>query len=317
MACYHLVNGYRSASFGDRSIVHRPQAGFVDLAVTRPCGRCIGCRLEYSRSWAVRCSLEASLYEDNCFLTLTYNKDSLPKHGHLDYEAPQLFMKRLRAKFGADIRSFGCAEYGKKFWRPHYHLLLFNFNFFDRDRIPSKSSFPLYKSDELSKLWPFGYSSVSDLTFESAAYVSRYCTKKRNGADLKGKWVEGQWQEGHYTQVIPETGEVLERPKERSICVSNRPGIGAPWFMRFFSDVYPLDEVVVRGHPTRPPRYFDKLLDEMHPELLRFVKTERRAKGSEKVVEQERRNAIEFCKLLKTQKLERSFEDDSEDVFSV
>jgi hypothetical protein len=27
-----------------------------------PCGQCIGCRLEYSRQWAMRCHHEASLH---------------------------------------------------------------------------------------------------------------------------------------------------------------------------------------------------------------------------------------------------------------
>ena len=38
-----------------------------DGKLTLPCGNCIGCRLERSRQWAVRCMHEASLYEDNCF----------------------------------------------------------------------------------------------------------------------------------------------------------------------------------------------------------------------------------------------------------
>lgn len=38
-----------------------------------PCGKCIGCLLERSRQWAVRCIHEASLHNQNCFLTLTYD----------------------------------------------------------------------------------------------------------------------------------------------------------------------------------------------------------------------------------------------------
>ena len=51
--------------------------------ITLPCGQCIGCRLEYSRQWAIRCMHEASMYDDNCFITLTYDNDHLPSDGSL------------------------------------------------------------------------------------------------------------------------------------------------------------------------------------------------------------------------------------------
>ena len=41
------------------------------------CGRCVGCRLSKSREWSVRCMHEASLYWDNCWLTLTLNDEYL------------------------------------------------------------------------------------------------------------------------------------------------------------------------------------------------------------------------------------------------
>jgi hypothetical protein len=41
--------------------------------------------------------------------------------------------------------------------------------------------------------------------------------------------------------------------------MSLKPGIGAAWFHQFSSDVYPSDEVIVRGRSCRPPRYYDNL----------------------------------------------------------
>ena len=58
------------------------------------CGKCIGCRLEYSRQWAVRMYHESQLHDLNCFLTLTYAETGfslVPR----DFT---LFMKRLRAR---------------------------------------------------------------------------------------------------------------------------------------------------------------------------------------------------------------------------
>ena len=45
-----------------------------------PCGKCIGCRLDYSREWATRCALELLDYDINeCyFVTLTYDEDHCP-----------------------------------------------------------------------------------------------------------------------------------------------------------------------------------------------------------------------------------------------
>ena len=42
--------------------------------------------------------------------------------------------------------------------------------------------------------------------------------------------------------------------------MSLKPGIGALWFSKYYSDVYPSDQVIVRGRPMKPPKYYDKLL---------------------------------------------------------
>lgn len=102
MPCYHPIQGWKSRfpnQKGKRPIVFK-QNSYADLdsPVTLACGRCIGCRLEYSRQWAVRCVHEASLYDDNCFITLTYDNENLPEGGTLVKKHFQDFMKRLRKK---------------------------------------------------------------------------------------------------------------------------------------------------------------------------------------------------------------------------
>lgn len=52
-----------------------------------PCGQCIGCRLEYSRNWANRCSLEMRQHEKNSFITLTYNEENIPRNPAVDGKA--------------------------------------------------------------------------------------------------------------------------------------------------------------------------------------------------------------------------------------
>lgn len=76
-----------------------------------PCGNCIGCRLEHSKQWAIRCVHESKMHAKNTFITLTYAPEHLksPSLTKLDFV---LFMKKLREKFGAGIGVYGAGEYG-------------------------------------------------------------------------------------------------------------------------------------------------------------------------------------------------------------
>lgn len=196
----------------------------------------------------MRCLHEAKLHEKNCFITLTYNDESLPKDRSLHYRDFQLFMKRLRKKYGSNIRFYMCGEYGEKFDRPHFHACIFGFDFSDREywkRTGSGSK--LYRSKELEKLWEYGFSSIGDVNFESAAYVARYIMKKVTG---QGK------HDQHYKFTDLETGEVLEKKSEFNK-MSLKPGIGYEWFKKYKSDVYPHDYVIINGRKVRPPKYYD------------------------------------------------------------
>lgn len=236
-----------------------------------PCGNCIGCRLEKSRQWAVRMVNEAQMYEENSFVTLTFSPEFLPKDGSLDISHMTDFLHRLRSKlrygvkyldrFGVErvfkrdnIRYFYCGEYGDKLGRPHYHIAFFNLDVPDKVYWKSVNGFKYYTSKILSDVWQNGFITIGELTFESAAYIARYVTKKINGSMA----------DSHYGGRKPE------------FCrMSLRPGIGKTWFDKFGSDVYPLDEVVSRGHKAKPPRYYDKLLERYNPEMFLSVKRER------------------------------------------
>lgn len=232
------------------------ERGDIVASLYLPCGQCVGCRLERSRQWAMRCMHEASLYKRNCFITLTYRDDCLPANGSLNYRDFQLFMKRLRKSFpNSRIRFYMCGEYGEDFNRPHFHACLFNFDFEDKVpvRLLSGSGSKLFKSKTLERLWPFGYGSIGAVTFESAAYVARYVMKKVNGDRAKD----------HY-KVVDSDGVITWRTPEFNK-MSLRPGIGAQWMERFVSDVYPDGNVVVRGHESKSPRYYDKRYSKLDP----------------------------------------------------
>jgi len=112
MPCTKPLDAWRGqpTSNGKRPIVFQakdapPPASFFPLKL--PCGQCINCRLERSRQWAVRCMHEASLYENNAFVTLTYDEQHVPLNGSLDVTELQGYMKRLRKhekkKFGSSL----------------------------------------------------------------------------------------------------------------------------------------------------------------------------------------------------------------------
>lgn len=246
MTCYHPIRAWRSLggrqANGKWPVVFNQKDGYSDLEVEIPCGRCIGCRLERSRQWAMRCVLESQLYERNCFLTLTYRDADLPSDGSVSVRALQLFLKRLRKRYSDErIRFFACGEYGSKRFRPHYHMLLFNHCFDDATLWRRRAGQLLYRSAVLEELWPYGFSTIGDLTFESAAYCARYILKKVTGEDSRE----------HYGERHPEF-----------VTMSRKPGIASAWFDKFHQDVYPGDRVVLRGGLSLlPPRFFDKLYE--------------------------------------------------------
>lgn len=262
MPCFHPLSAYQSS---DGTIHFDEKAHFrIVRSLSLPCGRCTGCRLERSRQWAVRIMHEAQLHERNCFITLTYATEHLPALSTLFYPDFQRFMKRLRKTVGP-VRFYMCGEYGERLDRPHYHACIFGYDF-RGDRVPWRrsSAATVDRSAELERLWPFGHSSVGDLTMESAAYVARYVMKK----------VTGDLAEAHYQALDESTGELVVRSPE--FCrMSLKPGIGAGWFEKYKSDVYPSDEVIVKGRPTKPPRYYDKKLAQLDEDAFEEIRYKR------------------------------------------
>ena len=68
MPCYSPLKGWKDRFTG--GIVFRRENATEAMEVA--CGQCLGCRLDRSRMWAMRIVHESSLYDDNCFITLTY-----------------------------------------------------------------------------------------------------------------------------------------------------------------------------------------------------------------------------------------------------
>lgn len=208
------------------------------------------------------------------------------------------------------FRYFHCGEYGSDEYnpvtgrygtrRPHYHAAMFGCDF-SADRTfykMSDSGFPLYNSELLDRAWGKGFCQIGDLTFESAAYVARYITKKVTGE-------QGETHYLNYTDLT--TGEVVSRKREYTT-MSLKPGIGSTWFEKYQGDVFPRDEVVSNGRLARPPKYYDGLLERDDPELLALIKHKRRI-GANKHADNntpDRLRVREKIKELQARRLTRS-----------
>lgn len=255
-----------------------------------PCQNCIGCRLDYSREWANRGYLEAKMWDENYFVTLTYDEKHLVKPDFLtDYNGitwcddgtweggtlvpkhVRTFMNTLRKieerEYGhTGIRFMAAGEYGEEGKRPHYHLILFNcklpLDTFFEPRIINGETY--YRNKIIERAWTKGISNISACTWNTIAYVSRYITKKINGAESE---------ELYYSN-----GKI----KEFMRC-SNHPGIGYPYYEKYKEKIYATDSITVKNSngiiTSKPPKYFDDLYEKENPNDFFWIQRKRQEQG--------------------------------------
>lgn len=214
-----------------------------------PCGKCIACRLDYARQWAVRCVHEAQMHSQNSFITLTYDDDHLLSP-FLQYDDFQKFAKRLRRRLSRPIGYFVTGEYGEETKRPHWHVCVFGWSPPDGTYKYSNSrGDKAYESELLTELWGKGLAEYGSVTFHSAGYVARYAAKKLvHGHD-----------DGHAFHPISKK--------------SSKHAIGKAWLERYWPDVFNHGQIVLPdGSTCSVPRYYEKWFREHHPEkYLRYI----------------------------------------------
>lgn len=219
---------------------------------------------------------EAQVRQPSCFITLTYDDIHLPRPATLVHSHFQKFIKRVRRGISVPISYFMCGEYGSLNGRPHYHAVVFGYDFGERVWRPNAGNFPrigrtqkgCYSSTELSRYWTQGVNSVGPVNAQSAKYVAQYCLKK----------VTGVLADEHYKRVDPETGEVYWLLPEYAR-MSTRPAVGKAWFDRYGRDVLAYDGVFLDGKRQSPPRYYDKLREQRNAAELAARKLKRRIKA--------------------------------------
>lgn len=139
------------------------------------CGQCMPCRINKRTEWHTKLMLEWQTWKQGAFITLTYSNEYLPekehfKGGSLDKKDFQKFMKRFRKyyqeKYGKNkIRYFGVGEYGERFKRAHYHILMFNVD-------------PIWTEKIVQKAWKFGITQTDLLNQNRIKYTIGYTIKK-------------------------------------------------------------------------------------------------------------------------------------------
>lgn len=293
---------------------------------THPCGGCLHCRIARSRDWAVRAYHELQVW-DYCssFLTLTYAPEHVPvvvddvytldpehlRKFHRDlkeYLIENVTIARCRSIVGQPVYThLSCGEYGERFGRPHYHACLFGVEFTDRvlDFV-SPCGENVYRSRLLEELWPYGRCAIGSVTWESAAYVARYITKK----------ITGDAADDHYGVDVydDQTGEIWasgSRLPEFVDC-SRKHALGKYWFSKYAqSDLIPNDNIIIDNRRFPVPRYYDKLLERHFPDAFSVLKAARLDKLDASLHDftLERLDARRLILQQRFSKLERSYEN--------
>lgn len=277
---------FKESGYNDSRIIVASDfrfSGEISGIVTRiPCGKCIGCRNDNARRWSARCYNEAQSVglHNCCFVTLTFNNKMLFQRTNpysLDKTAFSSFVKRLRSrikdKYGiTGVRFFSCGEYGSLKGRPHYHMLIFGFNFPDKIVIKGPN-FPKklqphsingriiynYSSEFLNSCWSpagtnesFGFATISDLTYEDCAYTARYVLKKLGNLST------------------------FKNRESEFINSSRMPGLGYDFFVRYYKNIL-YSGYIDLGNSRRSdiPRYYIDKLKEFDPEYYEKFKLDR------------------------------------------
>lgn len=164
-----------------------------DLEFKVPCGKCLLCLKKKRSDWSLRLEHEYLDSDSAFFITLTYNEEYIPrtKHGihtlhkkhiqnyikrlrndHVKYVTKQLKIEKKYVKeYSKKIRYFAVGEYGSKTERPHYHILLFNYDIANLAPIASQ-----WKNTNTGN--SFGHVDIGTVNGSSINYVTKYMFKK-------------------------------------------------------------------------------------------------------------------------------------------
>lgn len=324
-----------------------------------PCGRCTECKKSYARDWSVRCYHESLCHDVNCFLTLTIdslankkfieNIEKSYKNGTnkyckhcqkgnkyfkypIDYSLNKVliydWLKKLRdtlyRRYKITVRYFGVGEYGSQNDRPHYHILLFGYNFPDCKEYHtfnaelSKKGVQMRISEELTELWPYGYSYIEDLNMSACLYVAKYCMKKIKFFDSEDLYDYYYGREPEFLYMSKGNCQsnrckfidnIIQDRELKSLrdfnnkycyyCNKTRGGLGFNWLWKYLYDVKKLKYIVIDGKKFPIPKYYKNLINLTDDNFYDLLRTENIYYVNSLLETDPDRNSIERCEVRK------------------
>lgn len=154
--------------------------------ISVPCGKCLPCMKNRASNWSFRLNQEAKRATTAYFITLTYDTQNvqITKNGFMTLHKPdfQAFMKKLRKLNKNKLTYYAVGEYGGKFNRPHFHVIMFNLDlatliptlakYFQRGVLPMDGTI---NCD--SPIWDKGHVTVGQVNEKSIGYTLIYISK--------------------------------------------------------------------------------------------------------------------------------------------
>lgn len=287
MSMSNVNNAYEMKRFNTKS-----SKGIMGLL---PCGKCESCKLNRSKEWANRIQKETKYHKECWFFTMTYNEENIKYAANdkgvwatLVKRDVQLFWKRMRKAYkGQPKKYYVAGEYGPKTSRPHYHAIIFGLEINDlkicKISQGNKLGDTYWSSEKIDKIWGMGNVIIAKATYETANYVARYTTKKQYNKEDKN---------------VPYEKEFLNMSK----------GIGKQYYIEHKKQIYKTDEFINATQKgilkSKPPRYYDKMLEKEEPEKLEKIKKKRKLGQYLTMKQSLKQSNYKYQDMLKGERLE-------------
>lgn len=209
------------------------------------CGKCLACRINRISTWKLRLVNEIDSHRWTVVATLTYDEENCPENYGLRPEDVTKYIKRLRKTINGNekefldkkkkiknpkfrkIKYYYCGEYGDRYDRPHYHIILYGMNFNDKRLIEDS--------------WGMGKVEVDKPDVEYIGYVAGYINKKIIGKK---------------ETYIYEKLQGRKAPYQRA-----SQGIGEEWALKNREMIEEQKKIRLGQKDFPVPRYYRKKLD--------------------------------------------------------
>lgn len=310
-----------------------------------PCGKCIGCRLDYSREWAIRCTLEMQDFDpEQCwFVTLTYDdfhvptsrycllgkdywyKQGITVHNGIaydlyGYELPLDDLSGLSSPLGVSLTL-----------RPkHLQDFIKRLRWYVSDRYGQQVRFYACGEYGSKTARPHYHLIIYGLPLQPFGADAWQSVKNGNTvhecAELEKIWKQGnvivgrctyescgyvarymlKKKKGHYLEFYQSFNLVPEFTR-----MSLKPGIGQRYYDAHAREIYDNDEIYLetekRGIKCKPPRYFDIRAADEFPAVFENLKDERSDASIFAMMAKEAVAGLPIAEILRAQEESRKF----------